>query len=155
MKATVLDADGNERVLEMGTYGIGVTRTMAAAIEQNHDDAGIIWPIPLAPFEVVVVPVNWNDDKLRTAAERLHDDLAALGVEVMLDDRNERAGVKFKDADLVGYPIRLTVGPRALERGAVELKLRREAEAKEIPIADAAAQVAGMVRAAREGTAAA
>jgi prolyl-tRNA synthetase len=153
MKATVLDADGNERVLEMGTYGIGVTRTMAAAIEQNHDDAGIIWPIPLAPFEVVVVPVNWNDDKLRTAAERLHDELTALGVEVLLDDRGERAGVKFKDADLVGYPIRLTVGPRALERGAVELKLRREAEAKEIPLADAAAQVAGMVRAALEGAA--
>ena len=145
LKATVLDADGQERVLEMGTYGIGVTRTMAAAIEQNHDDAGIIWPLPLAPFQVVVVPVNWNDERLRTTAERLHDELEDGGIEVLLDDREERPGVKFKDADLIGYPLRLTVGARALDRGAVELKRRRETAATEVPVAEAAARVAALV----------
>jgi len=145
LKATVLDADGQERVLEMGTYGIGVTRTMAAAIEQNHDDAGIVWPMPLAPFQVVVVPVNWSDERLRTTAERLHDELEALGIEVLLDDRNERPGVKFKDADLIGYPLRLTVGTRALDRGAVELKRRYEPAATEVRVAEAAARVAALV----------
>jgi prolyl-tRNA synthetase len=143
--ATVLDAEGRERVVEMGTYGIGVTRTMAAAIEQHHDDAGIVWPIPLAPFHVAIVPVNWADDQLRAAAERLHGELEAAGVETVLDDREERAGVKFKDADLIGYPIRLTVGPRALARGAVELKLRSESAATEVALAEAAARVAALV----------
>jgi prolyl-tRNA synthetase len=145
MKATVLDPAGEERVLEMGTYGIGVTRTMAAAIEQNHDDAGIIWPMPLAPFHVVVVPTNWSDERLRSTAERLHQELADRGIEVVLDDREERPGVKFKDADLIGYPIRITVGPRALDRGAVEVKRRTESTATEIPLGDAAAHVAAMV----------
>ena len=145
MKATVLDADGQERVIEMGTYGIGVTRTMAAAIEQNHDDAGIIWPMPLAPFQVVLVPVNWADERLRRTAEELHDALVARGVEVLLDDREERPGVKFKDADLIGHPLRVTVGPRALERGAVELKGRREKTATEVAVAEAAARVAALV----------
>jgi prolyl-tRNA synthetase len=154
LKATVLDADGNERVLEMGTYGIGVTRTMAAAIEQNHDDAGIVWPMPLAPFEVVVVPVNWGDERLRAAAEEIYDGLAARGVEVLLDDRDERAGVKFKDADLVGYPLRVTVGPRALERGAVEVKGRAEAKAREVARAAVVAEIAAAVEAGRSGTAA-
>jgi len=146
LNATVLDADGNERPLEMGTYGIGVTRTMAAAIEQNHDDAGIVWPLPLAPFQVAIVPVKWADERLRTTAERLYDELMALGVEVVLDDRDERPGVKFKDADLIGYPLRVTVGPRALERGAVELKQRREADATEIPVEEAVARIAALVR---------
>jgi len=145
LHATVLDAEGKERVLEMGCYGIGVTRTMAAAIEQNHDDAGIIWPMPLAPFAVVVVPVNWSDERLRTTAERLHDDLEARGVEVLLDDREERPGVKFKDADLIGHPIRITVGPRALERGAVELKLRTEANATEVPVENVVEHVVALV----------
>ena len=145
LKATVLDAGGQERVLEMGTYGIGVTRTMAAAIEQNHDAAGIIWSLPLAPFHVVVVPVNWSDERLRTTAERLHDELEARGIEVLLDDREERPGVKFKDADLIGYPLRLTVGARALDRGAVELKRRRESAATEVPVAEVAARVAALV----------
>jgi len=153
MKATVLDAEGAERVLEMGCYGIGVTRTIAAAIEQNHDDAGIIWPMPLAPFHVVVVPVNWQDEKLRTTAETLHDALEARGIDVLLDDRDERPGVKFKDADLIGYPVRVTVGPRALERGAVELKGRTEAKATEVPVAEAAERVAALVAAAIGGTA--
>ncbi|MBI3768513.1 MAG: proline--tRNA ligase [Deltaproteobacteria bacterium] len=145
MHATVLDADGAERLLEMGCYGIGVTRTIAAAIEQNHDDAGIIWPMPLAPFHVVIVPVNCNDERLRTTAERLHDELEARGIDVLLDDRDERPGVKFKDADLIGHPLRITVGPRALERGAVELKRRTEASADEVPVEAAAARVAALV----------
>ncbi len=148
MHATVLDADGAERVLEMGCYGIGVTRTIAAAIEQNHDAAGIIWPMPLAPFHVVVVPVNWNDERLRTTAERLHDELEQRGIDVLLDDRDERPGVKFKDADLIGHPLRITVGPRALERGAVELKRRTEATASEVPVDTAAEHVAALVAAA-------
>ncbi len=145
MHATVLDAEGAERVLEMGCYGIGVTRTIAAAIEQNHDDAGIIWPLPLAPFSVAVVPVNWSDERLRTTAVRLHDELEARGIDVLLDDREERPGVKFKDADLIGHPLRITVGPRALDRGAVELKRRTESAAVEVPVEDAAARVAALV----------
>jgi prolyl-tRNA synthetase len=147
MKATVLDADGVERLLEMGCYGIGVTRTIAAAIEQSHDDAGIIWPMPLAPFHVVVVPVNWNDERLRTTAERLHDELEARGIDVLLDDREERPGVKFKDADLIGHPLRITVGPRALERGAVELKGRTDATAAEVPVDAVVERVAALVAA--------
>jgi prolyl-tRNA synthetase len=147
LRATVLDAEGKERVLEMGCYGIGVTRTIAAAIEQNHDDAGIIWPMPLAPFSVAVVPVNVTDERLRTTAERIHDELTARGIEVLLDDREERPGVKFKDADLIGHPLRITVGPRALERDAVELKRRTEKNATEVPVAEVAARVAEIVAA--------
>ncbi len=147
LKATVLDGEGKERVLEMGCYGIGVTRTIAAAIEQNHDDAGIIWPMPLAPFQVVIVPVNVTDERVRTTAERLHAELGARGIDVLLDDRDERPGVKFKDADLIGCPLRITVGPRALERDAVELKRRTEKAATEVPIVDVAARVAEMVAA--------
>ena len=155
MKATVLDPDGNERVLEMGTYGIGVTRTIAAAIEQNHDDAGIIWPMPLAPFHVVVVPVNANDERLRSTAETIYTELAARGVEVLLDDRDERPGVKFKDADLIGYPIRITVGARALDRGAVEVKRRTESAATEVPVAEVVDRVVGIVADAVQGSTAA
>ena len=146
----MLDAEGAERVLEMGCYGIGVTRTIAAAIEQNHDDAGIVWPMPLAPFHVVVMPVNWSDERLRTTAIRLHDELEARGIDVLLDDREERPGVKFKDADLIGHPLRITVGPRALERGAVEIKHRTESTAAEVPVDDAAAHVAALVGAAMD-----
>lgn len=147
LKATVLDDEGKERVLEMGCYGIGVTRTMAAAIEQNHDDAGITWPMPLAPFQVVVVPVNVLEERLRTTAEKIYEELRARGVDVLLDDREERPGVKFKDADLIGCPLRITVGPRALERDAVELKRRTEKDAIEVPVAEVAARVAEIVAA--------
>ena len=147
LKATVLDAAGKERVLEMGCYGIGVTRTIAAAIEQNHDDAGIVWPMPLAPFHVVIVPVNVADERMRTTAERIHDELTARGIDVLLDDREERPGVKFKDADLVGCPLRITIGPRALERDAVELKRRTEKNATEVPVVEVVARVAEMVAA--------
>jgi prolyl-tRNA synthetase len=147
LKATVLDAEGKERVLEMGCYGIGVTRTIAAAIEQNHDDAGIIWPMPLAPFHVVVVPVTATDEKLRGTTEKIYGDLVARGIEVLIDDRDERPGVKFKDADLLGTPLRITVGQRALERDAVELKRRTEKQAIEVPVGEVVDRVVEMVRA--------
>jgi prolyl-tRNA synthetase len=148
--AAFLDPDGNEVIMEMGTYGIGVTRTMAAAIEQNHDERGIVWPTSIAPYEVLIVPVK-NDDETSAVAQKLYDTLWAAGVEALLDDRDERAGVKFNDADLIGVPWRITIGPRGLKAGTVELKARREADARELPIDGAAAEVAKIVRAERAG----
>jgi prolyl-tRNA synthetase len=146
MKATYLDASGEERFMEMGCYGIGITRTAAAAIEQNHDENGIIWPPALAPAQVHVIAVNPKEPAPRETAERLYADLAAAGVEVLYDDREERPGVKFKDADLIGIPLRVTVGPKALARGAIELKGRRDASAQEIPLADAVERLTALVR---------
>ena len=128
LHATFLDEDGKVKTFEMGCYGIGVGRTMAAAIEQHNDADGIIWPRAIAPFEVVVVPVNAKDDKQLTFAEKLFDELKAAGVDVLLDDRKERAGVKFKDCDLIGYPLRVTVSPKTLDSGSVEIKVRRSGE---------------------------
>ncbi len=145
MGATFLDPQGQHRAIEMGCYGIGITRTMAAAIEQHPDEAGIQWPAPLAPYGAVVVPVNVADAQLRETAERVTRELEGAGVDTLLDDRDERAGVKFKDADLIGLPVRITVGPRALARGAVEIKRRTEAQATEVPVAEAAQRVATMV----------
>jgi prolyl-tRNA synthetase len=145
MRATFLGADGQERPLEMGCYGIGITRTVAAAIEQHHDEAGIAWPAPLAPYGAHVVPVNPADAALCETAERLAGALAQAGVDVLLDDRDERPGVKFKDADLIGLPVRLTVGPRALAKGCVELKARREPAASEVPVPEAAGRAAALV----------
>jgi prolyl-tRNA synthetase len=122
--ATYLDAEGKDRLLVMGCYGIGVGRTAAAAIEQNHDADGIIWPVPIAPMQVMIVPVNVSDGRSWETAQALHDELDAAGVEVLLDDRDERPGVKFKDADLIGLPLRITLG-KALAAGAVELVARR------------------------------
>jgi prolyl-tRNA synthetase len=146
MGAKFLDAAGAEQPIEMGTYGIGITRTMAAALEQNHDQAGIVWPLPIAPFEVLVLPVSVDDDRQRGTAERLYTELAAAGVDVLLDDRQERAGVKFKDADLIGIPLRVTVGPRALERGCVEVKARADAESTAVAVGDATARLAAEVQ---------
>ena len=151
LHATVLDPDGNETVIEMGTYGIGVTRTMAAAIEQNHDERGIMWPISIAPYEVVIVPVKNDDAETRTVAERLYEQLNAAGVEALLDDRDERAGVKFNDADLLGIPWRVTIGPRGLKDGTVELKARRADEARAVAIDRAADEVTTIVRAEHAG----
>jgi prolyl-tRNA synthetase len=146
MKATYLDAEGEERLMQMGCYGIGITRTAAAAVEQNHDDNGIIWPFALAPAHVHLVAVNPKDPAQRAAAEKLYTELGAAGVEVLYDDREERPGVKFKDADLIGVPLRVTVGPKALARDAVEVKGRRETAAGEMPLADAVARLAATVR---------
>ena len=137
--------------MEMGCYGIGITRTAAAAIEQNHDADGIMWPLALAPAHVHLIPVNNKDEKLRETAERLYRELGERGVEVLIDDREERPGVKFKDADLIGIPLRVTVGPKSLERGAVELKHRREKQASEVAVGDVVEKLTGLVR---EGTAA-
>jgi prolyl-tRNA synthetase len=142
MRATFLDPAGAEQTIEMGTYGIGITRTVAAAIEQNHDADGIVWPIPLAPFSAVVVPVNQAEETVRSAAERIYAELRGRGVDTLIDDRDERPGVKFKDADLIGIPLRVTVGPKALARGNVEVKARRADKAAEIPVGEAAARVA-------------
>jgi prolyl-tRNA synthetase len=124
MGATYLDADGKAHPVVMGCYGIGVGRTAAAAIEQHHDADGMIWPLPIAPLHVTVVPVNIADSHSWETAQAIHDGLEAAGVEVLLDDRDERAGVKFKDADLLGLPLRVTIG-RALAQGEVELTARR------------------------------
>ena len=128
LHATFLDEDGREKFFEMGCYGIGVGRTMAAAIEQFNDADGIIWPRAIAPFEVVVVPVNAKDDAQLACAEKIYDELKAAGVDVLLDDRRERAGVKFKDCDLIGYPLRVTVSPKTLAGEPVEVKIRRSGE---------------------------
>lgn len=141
MGATFLDEGGKERPMIMGCYGIGVGRTAAAAIEQNHDDAGIVWPAPLAPFACEVLPLNVNNPEVLAAAEGIYDELAAAGVEVLLDDRDERAGVKFKDADLLGIPFRVVVGDRGLKEGLVEVKARSGGEPRKTALDDAASEV--------------
>jgi prolyl-tRNA synthetase len=145
LRAVFLDPAGAEQTIEMGTYGIGITRTVAAAVEQNHDAHGIVWPIPLAPFPAIVVPVNRADEAVWAAAERVYRELRGRGVETLLDDRDERPGVKFKDADLIGIPLRVTVGPKALARGNVELKMRRAETAEEVPLGEVSARVAEQV----------
>ncbi len=134
MKAVFLDRDGQEKIMIMGCYGIGIGRTVAACIEQNNDADGIVWPMPLAPYQVIVTPVNVNDSDVLKAAEEIYNNLLSDGVEVILDDRDERAGVKFKDADLIGIPLRVTVGKKNLLSGNVELKNRKSGETKIYPL---------------------
>ena len=124
MGATFLDADGKKQLTVMGCYGIGVGRTVAAAIEQNHDENGIIFPIPVAPFEVIISLINVTDTMMSKAAEDIYNGLMAQGVEVLFDDRKERPGVKFKDADLLGIPLRIVVGKRLREKDEVEITSR-------------------------------
>jgi prolyl-tRNA synthetase len=135
LNATYLDAQGQQHPMEMGCYGIGITRTVAAAIEQHHDENGIIWPVPLAPVTAHIVPVNWHDAMVRQVAEDLYSKLRGAGVEALLDDRDERPGVKFKDADLLGVPLRVTIGAKTLARSMVELKGRTDTQATEIALA--------------------
>lgn len=134
MKATYLDVNGKEQVIEMGTYGIGVSRIAAAAIEQSHDDAGIIWPAPIAPFEAVVMAMNTNDEEIVSAAEKAYSDLLKAGVDVIYDDRNERAGVKLSDADLIGYPLKITVGRKTYGDGFAEVKKRATGDTELVKI---------------------
>jgi prolyl-tRNA synthetase len=140
MGATVLNQDGKEVPIIMGSYGIGVERIIAAAVEQNHDDDGIIWPRSLAPFDVVVTITNIKQDDVRQAGEKLYDELKGAGLEVLLDDRDERAGVKFKDADLIGIPYRITIGKKVAE-GLVELFDRRTKKSEDVKIGDVAKHV--------------
>jgi prolyl-tRNA synthetase len=130
------DADGNDQPMIMGCYGLGVGRTVAAAVEQNHDDKGIIWPLPLAPYEVVLVVLNADKPEVVEAAEGLYDQLTEAGIDVLYDDRPERPGVKFNDMDLIGFPVRVVLGGRGLDAGEVELSLRRDGEKRPTPIAD-------------------
>jgi prolyl-tRNA synthetase len=141
MGATYLDAEGRERPIEMGCYGIGISRLVAAAIEQNHDANGIIWPFSLAPFQVLLLPINYKDKAIREAADKLYQELQQNGVEVLLDDRDERPGVKFKDADLVGIPLRVILGAKGLEKGCIELRSRRDSKTEEIPVADSVTKI--------------
>jgi prolyl-tRNA synthetase len=150
MKVVYLDADGKEKPMVMGCYGIGVTRIAAAAIEQNHDDDGIKWPMALAPFHVVITTAG-KEPELARAAEQLEDELTVRGVEVLYDDRDERAGAKFKDADLLGIPIRVTVGKRGLAEGKLELKRRGQKEAQLVPANVIAAEIHQLVRNALDG----
>ena len=128
MGATFLDETGKAQPMQMGCYGIGVGRTMAAAIEQNHDESGIIWPRAIAPYEVVVVAVNAKDNAQLAYAEEVYEELRAAGIDVLLDDRRERAGVKFNDCDLIGYPVRIAIGPKSIDSGSIEVKVRRTGE---------------------------
>ncbi len=137
MEATFLDADGERRTPIMGCYGIGIERLMAAVVQANHDELGIVWPRAVAPFDVHIVPLGGGDD-VAEAVSRVESELSDAGLQVLTDDRNERAGVKFNDADLLGAPLRITIGSRGLKEGKVELKLRREAEAAAVPLSQAA-----------------
>ena len=128
MGATFLDETGKAQPMQMGCYGIGVGRTMAAAIEQNHDESGIIWPRAIAPYEVVVVAVNAKDNAQLAYAEEVYEELRAAEIDVLLDDRRERAGVKFNDCDLIGYPVRIAIGPKTIDSGSIEVKIRRTGE---------------------------
>ncbi|MFP6627790.1 MAG: proline--tRNA ligase [Myxococcota bacterium] len=138
MDAKVLDENGVARAIVMGSYGIGVERSLAAIVEAHHDEAGIVWPLDVAPFEVVITVVKPKDIACSEAGDRLYDALIAGGIDVLLDDRDERPGVKFKDADLVGIPYRLTVGPKGIADGVVELRTRRTGETRDLPIDRAA-----------------
>ncbi|MDF1536714.1 MAG: proline--tRNA ligase [bacterium] len=134
MKAHYLDESGDEKVIEMGCYGIGVGRTAAAAIEQNHDDKGIIWPVPIAPFTVALLSLDPGKEEIHSVAEGIYEELIAGGVEVLFDDREERPGVKFNDADLIGLPMRVTVGGRGVKDGVAELKERASGLEEKVPL---------------------
>lgn len=123
--------------MSMGCYGIGVSRVVAAAVEQNHDDKGIIWPEAIAPFQVVIIPMNMHkSDTLKPVAEKLYTDLLASGVEVLFDDRKGRAGIMFADMELIGIPHRIVLGDRGLEKGMVEYKGRRDTESTDVALGD-------------------
>ena len=153
MKATFLDQDGKPKPFIMGCYGIGLNRIMAAAIEAHHDDAGIIWPMSIAPFEALIVALDPREKDVMQTAQRIHDELAAAGVDVLFDDRDERAGFKFKDADLIGIPLRITVGRKSLAEGMVELKRRDTAEVRKVGPTEVANEAIGIVQSARRHSA--
>jgi len=132
----------------MGCYGIGINRILAALIETSHDDKGIIWSVSLAPYQVLVLPLNVANAELMQAAERIYRELSAQGIEVLLDDRDARAGFKFNDADLVGLPLRVVIGEKGLQRGEVELKWRHQSESFAVPIEQAASRAAAEIRSA-------
>ena len=147
MGATFLDENGKPQPFEMGCYGIGVTRILGAAIEQNHDDRGMIWPAAIAPFECVICPIGMDRSaEVKAAAEALHDELAAMGIDVVLDDRGERPGAMFADWELIGVPLRVVISDRGLKAGQLELQGRREAAASTVAVAEVAASVKARLR---------
>ncbi len=145
--ATCIDAEGKNAIMWMGCYGIGVSRIVAAAIEQNHDTAGIIWPDPIAPFSVCVVPINYHQsESVARLSDQVHDRLIAAGVEVLLDDREDRAGVKFKDMDLLGIPHRLVISDRTVASGEIEYKHRTDEQAINLPVESLEAEILSRVQ---------
>ena len=132
MKAEFLDEDGKLKPVVMGCYGIGVNRIIAAAIELNNDKKGIIWPLSIAPFQVIIVPVNYEKDNVRKIADHVYKDLSEKGIEVLLDDRNQSAGVKFNDSELIGIPYAVIIGEKGLKKGILELKDRKTSQITEL-----------------------
>jgi prolyl-tRNA synthetase len=142
MNANFLDENGKPQPFEMGCYGIGVTRILGAAIEQNHDERGMIWPASIAPFAVVVCPIGYDRSvEVQAAAQRLHDELALQGIDVVLDDRGERPGAMFADWELIGVPLRVVVSDRGLKAGTLEIQGRRDATATPVPVGEVVAFV--------------
>ncbi len=141
MQAYFQDSDGSERPLVMGCYGIGVSRVVAATIEQNHDENGIIFPVPLAPYQVALLNLDLKDKEVSEAAERIYRELGSAGVDVFIDDRDERPGIKFKDADLLGFPYRITVGRRFKENAQVEVRRRRDGKTEDVAIDEVVAYI--------------
>jgi prolyl-tRNA synthetase len=154
MRCTYLDQQGKAQPMVMGCYGIGVTRLLGAAIEQGHDERGIIWPISMAPFEVVICPMGYDkSEAVKTACDQLHNELLAAGIDVILDDRNERPGAMFADWELIGAPFRVVIGDRGLADAQVEFKGRTDAESQNIPLVDIKAKVIAAIEAAKQSIA--
>ena len=144
MGAIYKDENQKDQLIVMGCYGIGVTRTLAAIVEQHHDENGIIWPVSVAPYHAIITVMKPEDEVQAQTAERIYKELMDAGVEVLLDDRKERPGVKFKDADLLGIPVRLTVG-RGAPEGKIEYKLRRDAEKEELSVDEGIARAIRLI----------
>ncbi len=144
--ALFIDQSGVSQPIIMGCYGIGLGRLLAAAIEQNHDDKGIIWPLPIAPYHIYLCPLYLENPQVATTAENLYAELEAQGLEVLFDDRKESPGVKFNDADLLGIPIRVTISPRTLEKDSVEIKRRSEKETELVPVEGVAKRLKELIR---------
>jgi len=147
LSATFLDEGGQSHPMEMGCYGIGVSRIVAAAIEQNHDERGIMWPLPIAPFEIAIAPIGYRKSPdVKALADSLHEALSAAGIDVLLDDRDERPGVMFADLELIGVPHRITIGERGLKQGQVEYVSRRESTPKMVEAGNVIAFARALVR---------
>ncbi|HEY4716205.1 MAG TPA: proline--tRNA ligase [bacterium] len=146
MKAFFLDRAGREREFVMGCYGIGVGRTMAAAVEQRHDEKGIIWPVAIAPYTVVIIPVNWRDDAQRLMAEKLYVNVVQTGIDAILDDRDISPGVKFMDADLMGFPLRIVVGQKYIKENRIEIKRRDQKESELVEITEVIQKIKNTIK---------
>jgi prolyl-tRNA synthetase len=147
LNALFLDAHGSEKPIIMGCYGIGVGRTLAAAIEQNNDKDGPIFPIPISPFEVIVLPLQMHEARVRKTAEKIYAELLAHGIDILFDERDERPGVKFNDADLLGIPIQVIVGLRRVQTDEIEIKFRADSKRVHVPVSHAATIVMEKVKA--------